>query len=203
METMTDADKFINHISKHYDTLKRKFIRACRDLQLTLTDDLYQDTILKCYESIQRKGKLNDTSPYGMECYFFQSLKMNAKRETQYARNQKRDANVNSDNIHTLYEGWYNNNKTTSREKLLSDLYKDFSVLYICKMVEMNFDNEHFYLFRVKYLTSITYKELAEKTKAKKVRQKVCAVKQWVRDNITKETIKKEFQDIYGNLLEF
>ena len=200
---MTDQERFISHISQHYDELKRKFTKACRDLQLTLTDDLYQDTILKCYESIQRKGKLNDTTEYGMECYFFQSLKMNIKRETQYARNQKRDANVTSDNIHTLYEDWSNNNKTTSREKLLSDLYKDFAVLYICKMVEMNFDEEHFYLFRVKYLVpEMTYKKLAETSKLKKVRQKVAEVKQWLKDNITKEEIKKEFNEIYGNLFD-
>lgn len=200
---MTDQEKFINHISKNYDELKRKFTRACRDLQLTLTDDLYQDTILKCYESIQRKGKLNDTTEYGMECYFFQSLKMNIKRETQYARNQKRDANVTSDNIHTLYEGWYNENMTSTRIKLLNDLYKDFSVLYICKMVEMNFDEEHFYLFRVKYLVpEMTYKKLAETSKLKKVRQKVAEVKQWLKDNITKEEIKKEFNEIYGNLFD-
>ena len=200
---MTDQEKFINHISKNYETLKRKYTRACRDLQLTLTDDLYQDTILKCYESIQRKGKLNDTTEYGMECYFFQSLKMNIKRETQYARNQKRDANVTSDNIHTLYEDWSNNNKTTSREKLLSDLYKDFSVLYICKMVEMNFDEEHFYLFRVKYLVpEMTYKKLAETSKLKKVRQKVAEVKQWLKENITREMIRAEFNEIYGGLLD-
>lgn len=200
---MEDQDKFINHISNNYETLKRKFTRACRDLSLELTDDIFQDTILKCYESIEKKGKLNDTTPYGMESYFFQSLKMNIKRETQYARNLKRDCNISSDNINELYDEWSNNNKLSVNAKLLNDLYKDFSVLYILKQVELNFDNEHFYLFRVKYLTSITYKELAEKTKAKKVRQKVCAVKQWVRDNITKEIIKKEFQDIYGNLLEF
>lgn len=200
---MTDQDKFINHISNNYETLKRKFTRACRDLQLELTDDIFQDTILKCYESIQRKGKLNDTTEYGMECYFFQSLKMNIKRETQYARNQKRDANVTSDNIHTLYEDWSNNNKTTSREKLLSDLYKDFSVLYICKMVEMNFDEEHFYLFRVKYLVpEMTYKKLAETSKLKKVRQKVAEVKQWLKENITREMIRAEFNEIYGGLLD-
>lgn len=200
---MTDQDKFINHISKNYDTLKRKFTRACRDLQLTLTDDLYQDTILKCYESIQRKGKLNDTTEYGMECYFFQSLKMNAKRETQYARNLKRDGNINSDNIHTLYEDWYNENMTSTRIKLLNDLYADFAVLYICKMVEINFDEEHFYLFRVKYLVpEMTYKKLAETSKLKKVRQKVAEVKQWLKDNVSQEDIKREFWDIYGSLFD-
>lgn len=198
---MTDKEKFINHINNNYDELKRKFNRACRDLQLTLTDDLFQDTIIKCYDSIEKKGKLNDSTPYGIESYFFQSLKMNIKRESQYARETKRDKNISSDNIHQLYEDFYNTNSMSSNEKLLSDLYKDFAILYICKQVEMNFDNEYYYLFRIKYLTNITYKELAEKTNMKKVRQKVVEVKNWVKQNITKEMIKKEFNFIYGDLI--
>ena len=35
---------------------------------------------------------------------------MNLKREGQYARNQKRDRNVDSDSINELYESWYNDN---------------------------------------------------------------------------------------------
>ena len=201
---MEDKDLFMNHISNNYEILKRKFRRACKDLALTLTDDIFQDTILKCYESIDKKGKLNDTSAYGIESYFFQSLKMNIKRETQYARNQKRDSNISSDNINDLYEEYSHKNGISHRQKLINDLYKDFSVLYILKQVELNFDDEHFYLFRVKYLVpDMTYKRLQEKTNAKKVRQKVCNVKNWVKENITKETIKKEFQDIYSDILEF
>lgn len=200
---MDDATKFINHINNHYETLKRKFTRACKDLSLELTDDAFQDTILKCYCSINKKGRLNDITPYGIESYFFQSLKMNIKREAQYARESKRDHNINSDNISTIYEEWYNTNKDSARTKLLNDLYKDFSVLYICKMVEMNFDSEYFYLFRMKYLIpNITYRQLSEKTKLKKVRQKVVEVKSWLKENITKEMIKKEFNEIYGDLLE-
>lgn len=201
---MEDKDKFIKHINDNYDILKRKFTKACRDLQLELDDDVFQDTILKCYESIQKKKRLNDNSPYGIESYFFQALKQNIKRSKQYAYVQKKDANITSDNVHLLYEEWSNANKTSAKEKLASDLYKDFAVLYILKMVELNFDEECFYLFRLKYLMpEMTYKRLAEKTKIKKVREKVCQVKQWIRENITKQQIKSEFYDIYGSLLEF
>lgn len=199
---MTDERKFINHINDHYDELKRKFTIATKDLQLELTDDIFQDTILKCYESIERKGKLNDTSAYGIESYLFQSIKMNIRRESQYARNQKRDGNITSDNIYEVYEEWLTHNTSSERTKLLNDLYKDFSVLYLLHKVEDNFDNEHFYLFRVKYLNKdMTYKKLQEKTNMKKVRQKVVDVKQWLKDNVTKEEMKEAFMDIYGNLL--
>ena len=48
----------------------------------------------------------------------------------------------------------------------------------------------------------MTYKKLAEKTNAKKVRQKIIDVKNWVKENVTKEMIKAEFNEIYGDLLE-
>lgn len=199
---MTDERKFINHINDNYSELKRKFTIATKDLQLELTDDIFQDTILKCYESIERKGKLNDTSPYGIESYLFQSIKMNIRRESQYARNQKRDGNITSDNIYDVYEEWLTHNTSSERTKLINDLYKDFSVLYLLHKVEDNFDSEHFYLFRVKYLNKdMTYKKLQEKTKCKKVRQKVVDVKVWLKDNVTKEEVKEAFLDIYGNLL--
>lgn len=199
---MEDARKFITHINDNYDTLRRKYIKFCKDNSLEYTDDIFQDSIIKCYDAIKRKGKLDDTTPYGMESYFFISLKMNIKREGQYARNQKRDMNYTSEKLATQYEAWYNSTNEDSRNKLISDLYKDFAVLYIMKRVELEFDSERFYLFRMKYLIpDMTYKKLQERTSAKKVRQKVVEVRKWVQCNITKEQIKEEFYGIYGGLL--
>lgn len=199
---MEDARKFITHINDNYDTLRRKYIKFCKDNSLEYTDDIFQDSIIKCYDAIKRKGKLDDTTPYGMESYFFISLKMNIKREGMYARNQKRDMNYTSEKLATQYEAWYNSTNEDSRNKLISDLYKDFAVLYIMKRVELEFDSERFYLFRMKYLIpDMTYKKLQERTSAKKVRQKVVEVRKWVQCNITKEQIKEEFYGIYGGLL--
>lgn len=47
----------------------------------------------------------------------------------------------------------------------------------------------------------MTYKKLAEKTKMRGVRQKVVEVKRWLKDNVTKDEIRKEFYDIYGDIL--
>ena len=110
--------------------------------------------------------------------------------------------NYTSEKLATQYEAWYNSTNEDSRNKLISDLYKDFAVLYIMKRVELEFDSERFYLFRMKYLIpDMTYKKLQERTSAKKVRQKVVEVRKWVQCNITKEQIKEEFYGIYGGLL--
>ena len=47
----------------------------------------------------------------------------------------------------------------------------------------------------------MTYKKLAEKTQMKAVRQKVVTVKNWLKENVTKEMIKEEFFSIYGDLI--
>ena len=198
---MSDKDKFINYINDHFNHLKYKYINFCREKGYQWDEDLFQDTILKCYEAIDKKGKLNDTTDYGIESYFFISFKLNLKREGQYARNQKRDLNVSSDDINELYEDYYNKNNSSSAQKVYKDLFKDFSVLYIMTVVEDNFDQEHFYLFRLKTLGNLTYKQLQDKTHIKASRQKVINVKNWLKENVTKDDIKKAFGTMYGDLL--
>lgn len=197
---MPDQDKFINYIAQHYQDLANKYRTYCHLNHFAWDADIYQDTILKCYTAIQTKGKLNDTTPQGIENYFFIAFKLNIKREGQYARNQKRDRNITSDNINDAYEDWYNANNVSSREKLISDLFKDFSTLYLVRMVEMNFPDDY-YLFKLKMICGYTYKQLQEKTGEKKIRQRVVNVKKWLMANVKKETIKQEFYEIYGNLI--
>ena len=201
LEVMSDQDKFINYISQHYDELKCKYRTFCGLNGYHWDEDIYSDTILKCYDAIAKKGKLNDTTAQGIENYFFISYKLNIKREGQYARNQKRDLNITSDSINDIYEQWYNENNTTSRSKLVNDLWKDFSTLYIMNVVENNFPAEDFYLFKLKTLCNMTYKQVQEKTQAKKVRQRVVDVKKWLQANVKKEDVKTAFYEIYGNLI--
>lgn len=199
---MTDQDIFINYINDHYNILKHKYRRFCTEKDYKWDEDIFSDTILSCYSAIEKKGSLNDTTPQGIENYFFRSFKQNIQREKQYCRVSKRDLNYTSDNISELYETWYNDNNSPERIKLLSDLWKDFATLYILTKVEDNFDSEHFLLFRLKYLVpSMTYKKLQEKTQAKKCRQKVVDVKNWVRENVSKAEIKNAFNTMYGNLI--
>lgn len=199
---MLDKDIFINYINDNYKTLKNKYRRFCKEKQYDWDEDIFSDTILSCYTAIERKGGLDDKSNQGIENYFFRSFKQNLQREKQYCRVSKRDLNYNSDNILDLYEEWYNEHHTSERTKLLSDLYKDFATLYILTKVEDNFDAEHFLLFRLKYLVpQMTYKKLQEKTKAKKCRQKVIEVRDWIRANISKNDINKAFNKMYSDLI--
>ena len=200
-QRVNDQDIFIRHISEHYDELKAKYKTFCGQNNYQWDEDIFSDTIVKCYDAIAKKGALNDKTDQGIQNYFFISFKMNIKREGQYARNMKRDLNVTSDNINDVYEEWYNENHTTSRQKLLSDLWKDFSVLYIMSVVEENFPPEDFYLFKLKTLCSYTYKQLQETTKEKRVRQRIVDIKNWLKLNVKKDDVKEVFNQIYADLI--
>lgn len=194
------ANNYLNWISKNYSQLKNKYYKFCQEKQYTWSEDIYSDTILKVYDVIVKKG-LKDTSDYGMESYTFIAFKNNIMNEQRYSRNKKRDYNISSDNINELYETWYNSNFSDARVKIANDLFKDFSILYVMSKVEDQFDSEHFYLFRIKTLCNLTFKQLAEQTKIKASRRKVIEVMRYVKENITKEEIKKVFYAMYGDLL--
>lgn len=195
---MNDATLFINYINDHYQEIYNSFLAFCNNKNYKFDADIFQDTILKCYKLIEKQGYLKDTSEKGMKNYFFMAFKQNLQRETQYARNQKRDGNVV--NINAVNER-YQNSKLTEQEKLKSDLYKDFATLYLLKKVEEHFDGEHFYLFRMKTFTNMTYAKLSEHTGIKGVRQKVVDVKNYLKQNVKQEDIRKEFDAIYGEIL--
>lgn len=199
---MEDQTIFINYINDHYKEVVGKFKILCGQRKIGFDEDIFHESILRCHKAIMKKGCLNDKSPYGIESYLIKAyfnLVLETKRSCAYSR---RDLNYNSDNIGGLYEDYYNSNFTDARIKVINDMFKDFSILFIMMLVEKNFDNEHFYLFKLKELMpDMTYKKLAEQTKMKAVRQKVVEVKNWLKHNVTKEMIKEEFFSIYGDLI--
>lgn len=197
---MEKAKIFLNHINDNYQTLKDRFRRFCFDKSYKWDEDIFSNTILSCYETITKKG-LQDTSPLGIENYFFMSFKFNVMRDKLYSRNKARDRNVTD--INGAYENYCNNNLKTAEEKIANDLFNDFAITYILKEVEKNFDVVSFYLYRLKSLTpKMTYKKLTTITKFKSVRQKVCNVKRWVKNNIKIGDIRKAFYREYGDIIQ-
>jgi len=199
---MEDETIFLNYINNHYTELKNKYWKFCQEKQYTWDEDIYSDTILKCYDVIIKKGELKDKTPHGIESYFFMAFKNNIMNEQRYSRNKKRDKNISSDHINDLYETFYNKTNDPAINKVMHDLFVDFSTLYIMMQVEDNFDSEHFYLFKVKTLVpNMTFKKLAETTKIKASRKKVIEVMRWVKENINKNDIRKLFYNMYGDLI--
>ena len=190
------AEKFLQWLNNNYTSQKQKLLAFCNDKKYKFDDDIFSDTFLKIYEKIRASG-INDDSEKGFENYLFMAFKQNLHREKLYARNLKRDEN--NANIAALNE-MFLNQKLTQEEKLLSDLRKDFTTLYLMQKVEENFDAEHFYLFRLKTFTGMTYRQLYEHTGIKGARTKVVQVKNWLKENVTKQEVDKVFNALYGNL---
>ena len=167
---MNDQTIFLNYINDNYSDVVSKLKILSGQRKQHFDEDIFHESILRCHKAIERKGCLNDKSPYGIESYLIRSyfnLVLEVKRSCAHS---KRDMNYNSDNIGGLYEDYYNSNNTDARIKIINDMYKDFSVLYIIMLVEQNFDQEHLYLFKMKELIpDMTYKKLAEKTQMKAV----------------------------------
>lgn len=188
-----DAELFMKHISSIYDELKHKMIGYCSIQKLTFDEDVFSDTILKCHDTINKQGKLIDNSPKGIENYFFQSFCRNIKREKQYSRNKYRD---NSSDLFGDYERYNEQHNLSKDEKIRQDCYKDFAIIYMMKKAEEHFDDEYFHLFNLKMLGNLTYKQLQEKCPySKGIRQKVVEVKNYLKENITKDEIQKAFNE--------
>ncbi len=193
------ARRYLDWINKNYDIQKKKLQSFCNDKKYDWDEDIFCETYLKVYEKILRNGMLDSTDK-GFDNYTFLAFKINTMRNKQYARNQKRDLNVK--NLSGAYE-LYSQTKITEREKLINDLRKDYFTLYLMKKVEEHFDAEHFYLFRLKTFTNMTYAKLSEHTGIKGCRQKVVDVKNYLKNNVSKDEIEKAFEEEYGEFFEF
>lgn len=197
---MSDAETFINTVNDNYNVIKKELQSFCASTSQKFDPDIFQDTIIKCYDRINKTGSMKDTTKQGCKNYLFMSFKINLKREKQYCRNAKKDGNI--ENISELYELYSNLTKSTQEEKLLRDLYLDFSTLYIMKLVKQVFDDEHYHLFYLKtFEKGLTYRQLQEKTGIKAARQKVIEVKNFLKQSLTKDEIKEAFNKEFGNFL--
>ena len=132
--------------------------------------------------------------------YTFIAFKFNTLREPMYARNKKRNLNVEDADLNTLYEDFLEG-EITQREKLVSDLFKDYSVIYILHLVESNFDQEHFKLFQMKFLKDVTFKELRKQSGIKGARDKVKEVMEWLKANVTKDEVRESFFEIFYEVI--
>ena len=202
MTNKEKADNYLIWFSHHYQELKGKYAKFCKENNYEWDEDIFSDTYLKIYDCIIKNG-IKDDTPHGMSGYTFMSFKNNIRNEQRYCRSRLRDKNISSDNINDLYESWYNKTQDSSRVKLEHDLFQDFSILYIMLRVEERFDPEYVYLYKVKTLTKgMTFKKLqTEHKNIKSTRKKVIDVQNWVKNNITKEEIRKEFNELYGDLI--
>lgn len=197
MNEQKAEDVYFTCLNKNYNNLKQVCKDVCKRNKEKYSEDTLNDTVLQIHKIIQKKGKLDDMSDNGIMRYFVRSYVNNLRMEKRYAYHKKRDFNITQEEFNVRHE----ESLSSKRDKIIKDLLEDFSVLYIMKLVELNFPPEQLYLYKLKMICNKTYKEIHDETKIKKSRDKIIEVNKWVKHNLTRDVIKKEFFEIYGDLI--
>lgn len=198
MEDNTAVTAYFTCINQNYNSLKQVCKDVCKRNKEQYSEDSLNDTVIQIHKIIQKKGKLDDMSDNGIMRYFVRSYVNNLRMEKRYAYHKKRDYNITQEEFNDRYE----QSLSSKRDKIIKDLLEDFSVLYIMKLVELNFPPEQLYLYKLKMICNKTYKQIHDETRIKKSRDKIIEVNKWVKHNLTRDVIKKEFFEIYGDLIE-
>lgn len=184
------ADKWLKYIGTIYREYRMKYFKMANGLNYNVSEDMLNDTILACYNSIARNN-LQDTSPQGMRNYLFRAFKVNLNAISNY---DKRKDFV--DDLYSLSEQYEAMGEATYN-KIKKQLYDDFSVIYILEQVENNFDTITFHCFRLKTMLPCTYQRLREITKVKDCKKRVVKVNKWLRENMTRQDIYNAFISDY------
>ena len=185
------ADKWLQYIGTIYEEYRRKYFRMANDLNYNVNEDMLNDTILACYNSIARNN-LSDTTEQGMRNYLFRAFKVNLNAISNY--DKRKDV---VDDLTALAEQYENQGEATYN-KIKKQLFEDYSLIYILEQVENNFDTISFNVFRLKtMIEKCTYQRLRELTKVKDCKKRVVNVMKWVRNNITKKEILTNFKKTY------
>ena len=184
------ADKWLQYIGTIYEEYRMKYFKMANDLNYKVSEDMLNDTILACYNSIARNN-LQDTSEQGMRNYLFRAFKVNLNAVSNY--DKRKDV---VDDLSTLAEQ-YENQGEAAYNKIKKQIFDDYSVIYILNKVENNFDTISFHCFRLKTMLPCTYQKLREITKVRDAKKRVVNVMKWIRLNITKKEILTNFNKTY------
>ena len=196
-ETLIDnsekAKRFLKFANDHYEDYKKKWAKYLYDRQVDFDEDVFSETVLKVYDYINTNG-IKDDSESGFANYFFKAFNINIKREKQYSRNVNRDKNIDA----TEELSKEMNGEDELKLKIRRHVFEDWSIVYILRLVEDNFDSISFHCFRLYYiLDKMTYSKLREITKVPDSKKRVVTIKNWLKDNLTKQKMEKEFSKYY------
>lgn len=190
-ENQADADLFMETIGKNYEVLKV----GCRANQLKAnkpwSEDAFQDTVVLCYETIQRRG-IRDKSDQGIRNYFFNAFRMNVLHEAVLPYNSRK---VDDEELVNNYDPL---DEREGEQKVKEQLFNDFAVVRILELAEANCDPLSFYCYRLKFLMDkMPYQKLCKITKIKSAKARVKSVIEWIKENVTEEELRKEFEEKY------
>lgn len=156
------AKEFLELSGKLYTTNKNKW----KTMVDGFDEDIYNDTIIKVYESILKgadtQGDLNG--------YWFKSFKNNLNRNKDYSHKKKRD---DTDVIELLKDKEYEENNVNLYYSTISD---------ILLKVKHKFDRKTFEVFRMYLLCDMSYEQLNSITGLCDCKERISRVKKWINE---------------------
>ena len=183
------ADEYMAVVSEHYE----EYLNLFRNLYEN-GEDIVGETLLKTYKAIMYNGLKNidinnkEKKEQAYLNYFFLSCKMNCLTEQQNIQKQYAIKNLD----HNPFEDM------DTEEKIKSQVYKDFKVMYIVQLVEENFDVIDYRCFRLYHLLkNMTYAKLKDMTGIRNCKTRVVRINKWLRENIQEKEIRQSFIEQY------
>ena len=159
------AKDFLKISGDLYLSNKKKWKQMLKKLDLEFDEDIYNDTIIKVYENILQ-GEDTEGDIIG---YWYKSLVNNHRRNKQYSVNCKKE---DVDVIDLLQEKEYipyNDNQPIIKE--------------ILHRVRQHYDLHSYHLFKIYYLTNITFEDL-NKIAGYDCKPKIIKIKKWIKNNV-------------------
>ena len=183
------AEDYMQVISKHYVEYLELFKNMVEN-----GEDVVCETLLKTHKTIMYNGLKNidinnkEKKEQAYLNYFFLSCKLNCLTEQQNIQKQYAIKNLD----HNPFEDM------DTEEKIKSQVYKDFKVMYIVQLVEENFDVIDYRCFRLYHLLkNMTYAKLKDMTGIRNCKTRVVRINKWLRENIQEKEIRQSFIEQY------
>ena len=161
------AREFLELSATLYNENKKKWKPILKNMGLQFDEDIYSDSILKVYDAIM-KGEDTEGDVIG---YWYRCFINNTKRDKQYSYNSKRD---DIDVIDYL--------KDKAEQVSTAETYYP-TIRELLDKVKNNYDIKSYHLFKIYYLTHITFEELSEIV-GYDVKTKIMKIKKWIKDNV-------------------
>lgn len=181
------ADRWMKYIGTIYEDIRKVMLKYAHQQDVTVDDDLINDTIVACYDSVARNGLKIETED-NFRAFLLGAWKRNIYRQLPY--DSRKDDNAD---VVTLHEKRMNEQQPIY-DKVKQQLFDDYSTIYIMDIVESHFDQVTFHCFRLKHLLpGCTHARLREITKVKDCRKRVLEVQRWLKANLSRQKIYDAF----------
>ena len=151
-------DDFLEYAAKEYNPIKKKWSTRLKKQGLTFSEDIYNDSIIKVYDVLQKHEVEN------IEAFWYQSFLINTKRDTKYSYH-KRDDDVD------VFD-YLRDFPVEDRPILLEDIENGI----------MSLSEIDRFLFIIYYLTDVTYEELEQLTGIKDMKYRLKKIRGYIKD---------------------